>query len=315
MGEKYRAELYQTLARGEQAGLPRERTLLLCGQINTAVARRTAPLIRAQSQGQSLADAGLATGLWCDLDFQVITVGEQSGLLADLFKRLADHYSLRNSNRRRRRMQLMLPAFLLVFSVLVTPLPKLISGELTLFGYMNASLTPLVLMTLSGYLLYHLPGILRHLPLMVDCLDRLQVDLPLIGPWYLRRQLGEFINTLALLLGSGIPARQATQLANLSKNTIVRSRINRMEAALDAGASLTEALAAIDGLNPRALAMARSGESAGALEQMLLRYGKLESETLQNQNKALAIWIPRLVYFALVAWIGWQLIGSRIGSL
>ena len=308
-------QLFLTLAQGERAGLPIDRSLALCGDIGPKLARATSQAIKRISSGHPLAESGRRSGLWAGVEFEVLRAAEQSGMLESIFQRLADYHQRRLANRRAMLNGLIMPGLLLLAALVIPPLPALVSGELPVGQYLWNLISALSTLGLLSLLLVKLPKLMRLAPLTAKPFDRLQVTAPLIGPWYLRRQLHEFINTLALLLSAGIPAHQAVPLAIPTTNSEVRRRIEEMNVALANGTGFTDALATIEGLNQQAIAMAASGETAGKLDEMLHHYSTLETELTHHQERQLATWLPRVIYLVIALWIGWQMVADSLPKL
>lgn len=305
-------QLFTVLAQGERAGLPLEQSLRLCGEIAPTLPAVTRAAWQRINSGASLAEAGRRSGLWSGAEYEVIKAGEAGGGLTAVFERLADYHQQRQADRQRARSGLIMPAILLLASILIPPIPQLASGALSPSGYLLRALQltgSLVLLLAIGY---RLPGWLRSGSLTRVAFDRLQVTIPLAGAWYFRRQMREFVTTLALLLAAGIPAYEAVELATPGVNSEVQRRVNLMSLALAGGADFTQALSAIEGINEQALAMALSGESAGRLDEMLQRYSDFETEVTRRQERQLTTWLPRLLYLLVVGWVGWQMVAGAL---
>ena len=304
--------LYLTLRQGEQAGLEISRTLLLCEEIDRSVARPAAKAGAAVKRGAGLAEAGFKFGLWSGVDYHCIKAAQFSGTLEQMFGRLAKYHSARQQSLKRLRSDL-IPVLILVLVMLaVMPLPKLVGGVWSLADYGGFLISRIVGLLVVGVGLLKLPTVLRCFKLTSGVVDLLQISLPLIGEFYLRRQLRDFFYALALLLEAGIDAQQAVRASNLSVNRQVRQRIQMMLSALEEGESFTAALAKIDGVNPMALAMVSSGEAAGRLDELLMHYCKLETKITQQQNNQWLTWLPRVIYFGLAGYIGWQMVAASV---
>jgi len=307
------ARLFQTLAQAERAGLPIEQSLKLCAEIGPDIDVAIANTRKRITGGASLADGGRRAGLWSGAEFEVIKAAEASGGLAPMFQRLADFHQLRLVGRQELRSGLIMPGILLAAALLIPPLPALVSGDLSLGQYVWNIVRAILSLGLVVVIAAQLPRLLRRWPTTAVAFDRLQVVMPLIGPWYFRRQMREFINTLALLLAAGIPAHEGVRLATPMTNSLVRRRVDEMSEALANGAGFADALATIEGINQQAVAMASSGEAAGKLDELLRHYSELENELTRRQERQLTTWLPRAVYLLVAGWAGWQVVTNFIG--
>ncbi len=315
INQNHYPRLFLTLAQGERAGLPIDHSLTLCGDISPKLARATSQTIRRISSGHPLAESGRRSGLWAGLEFELLKAAEQSGTLLSMFQRLADYHQRRRANRRALLNGLIMPVMLLLAALVIPPLPALVSGELPAGQYLWNLLSALMTLGLLILMLVKLPRLMRLTSLTAKPFDHLQVATPLIGPWYLRRQLREYIHTLALLLSAGMPVHQAVPLAIPKTNSEVRRRINVINVALANGASFTEALATIEGLNQQAIAITASSETAGKLDEMLQHYSQLETQLTREQERQFATWLPRVAYLIIAIWTGWQIIADSLPKL
>lgn len=307
---RFLPRLYLTLRQGQQAGLPISRSLSLCEQIDPAISAAIVKVGVAVNRGAGIAEAGFNFGLWSGVDYHCLKAAQQCGQLEQMFGRLEQHHLLRQKRLQKLRTDLIPVVLLFLSSLAVMPLPQLASGEWSVgdYGWFLLSRAAGLAIVLVG--LPKLPGVVRRFRPGSPAIDRLLLSLPLMGRFYGRRQLRDFFYALALMLGAGIDALQAVKLANVSANSQVRRRIQAMSVALENGATVAEAMALIEGVNATALAMVVSGEAAGKLEQMLMHYCELETQATQRQDRQLMTWLPRLLYFGLAGFIGWQLIAA-----
>ncbi|MBL4621107.1 MAG: type II secretion system F family protein [Immundisolibacteraceae bacterium] len=310
--ERYLPQLYLTLRQGEQAGVPLIRTLSLCEQIAPSVSRVVVKVSAAVSRGAGVAEAGFNFGLWSGIDYHCLKAAQYSGSLEQMFGRLEQHHMLRQRGLQRLRTDLIPVVLLLLVSLAVMPLPLLVSGEWSVSDYGWFLFSRVAGLGIGIVGLRKLPGLLRRAQPTSMVVDQLLVSLPIIGPFYCRRQLRDFFYALALMLEAGVDAQQAVKFGNVSANSQTRRRIEFMSVALEKGATVAEAMALIEGVNATALAMVNSGEAAGRIDQMLMHYCQTETELTQQQNRRLLTWAPRLVYFGLAGLIGWQLISAAI---
>lgn len=309
---RHQGQLYQTLAQAERAGLPIEQALKLCAAIGNDVGAAVALTWQRISSGATLAAAGRRAGLWSGTEYEVIKAAESAGITGQIFQRLADYHQQRLAARQSMLSGLILPGILLLAALLIPPLPALVSGELSLGQYIWIPVRAVLSLGLLVVLVIQLPRLMRLASTTAVAFDRLQVVMPVIGPWYFRRQMREFINLLALLLTAGVPAQEAVALAIPAPNSEVRRRINAMVDGLAEGAGFTDALARIEGINQQAVAMGASGEGAGKLDTMLQHYSVLETELTRRQERQLTTGLPRVVYLVVAIWVGWQMVAGAV---
>ena len=202
-----------------------------------------------------------------------------------------------------------------ILALFLNPLPALVSGKLTALEYMQLSLGRLMLAGFGIFLLINLPNIACHLGIEMAW-HRLQLRLPVFGKWLLRRQINEFFFILALMLESGLAFADALPRAVATvKNTAVHAYFKPALLTIGGGASVSETLAKVSVIDKTILSVLNSSEQSGKLPSGLLHFTKLEAETIELHDEALAEWIPRLVYALIAIWMAYSIIGSSLTTL
>jgi general secretion pathway protein F len=258
-----------------------------------------------------MATAGLRSGWLIPLDATLLRAGQASGCLAAVCHRLAERYAHRAKQAAALKSRLIMPAAVLVLALLIQPLPQLVSGQLSVTGYLWGVLWPL----LSLAALYGLGRSLYRRrqaapAAKASLFDTLLVRMPLLGPALLRRNLRDFFDSLGLMLEAGMPMLDALPKACAAiSHAPLRKRFSAVQLAVQRGQSLTQALNAVDfpghGL---ALGLVRTGEASGTLPTSLLNYAAVETQKLDGFFEQLATWLPRLLYAAVMLWMAYGLV-------
>lgn len=95
------------LARMEDAGITHVvRALTSLIQTGSTLSDRLYQLINYLRAGQSIAESGFRTGLFNELDRELIEAGEYSGRLGDLYRQLANYYGDKARHIRKIKSQL-----------------------------------------------------------------------------------------------------------------------------------------------------------------------------------------------------------------
>lgn len=103
-------------------------------------------------------------------------------------------------------------------------------------------------------------------------IDRLLLDLPVIGRLQLLIATARFARTLATLLGNGVPLLKALDISrNLLGNSTLRQAIETAGRRVQEGGSLAAALRESALFPPMLTQVTAAGEKSGQLEEMLLR--------------------------------------------
>lgn len=293
-----RADLFGQLATMEGAGLPFDKVLEIVQLPPKENARLKAmrTWIRA---GQGIAEAGLKSGLFTPLETSLVRAATLSGSPARTYRLIADQCARRAARIKAMKSRMALPAVMIAVAIILGPVPSLITGSLTVSGYLAKHLLPWIGVGMSAYLLR-------------DVLGRILPFVPLFGPMEVRRNLRDFFDSLALLLEGGVPILEALPVAlDAVRNPALKSQLAQIKPRIEAGASFAQAVAGL-GLFGRThgAEFIRTGEASGALPRMLFRYSAAEAAAIDRFDDLVAEWIPRLAYTSTALLIGYGLIQS-----
>ena len=314
LSARHRAELYQQLAALDEAGLPHAQafaTVRLAAPGFAEAARR----IKAHLQrGDDPATAGQNCGLFSAFDATLLRAGIASGQLSRTYRRLAGHYEAQARRLNSIKSRLVLPAVVLTLATFIQPMPDLVLGRIDGMGYLTHTLGRLLGYGFVAVLCFRLPGWLREgfLRPIKPHADSLWLRFPLFGPMLLRRNLRDFFASLGILLESGVPMAEGVKIAlDTISNDTLRARFATLPAAISRGRGLTESLQALPFPGrPEALHFISTGETAGRLPEMLLRFRDMEDEAIAGFDQQVAEWVPRLVYGAIAAMMAASILGS-----
>ncbi len=264
-----------------------------------------------------------------ELDRALIAAGEQSGDLGTVLMRLADHIERRNALKAKVTAAFVYPAIvsavavLVVTALLVYVVPQIVGVfaqtkqklpflTLALIGLSNfirawGWLVAIVLVV-AGFATRRLlkrPGPKRawHGRLLT---------LPLAGPLVRRADLARFSDTLAILVGAGVPILRALLAArDTMSNVVLRGTVDDAIVRVREGASLSRALKPPRGergskteatghFPPVLLNLIASGEATGKLPDMLERAATSQSDELERRT----LWLTSLLEPLLVVAMG-----------
>lgn len=283
-----RAELFLQLSQMERAGLPYERAMAAMSLPGPAAPRLKAMQALA-ARGIDAAKAGEQSGLFGKLEVRLVRAALIAGSPAATYQRLAEYYTQRAMQWTAIKSRLMLPALVLAIALLVQPLPALVAGTLGLkaYAWQVISTVLLIAVVVAG-----LRWVVVTFPQRV----------PVYGPIFVRANLRDFFESLALLLEAGAPMLEALPAAidTVSAGDI-RSELARMRQRVERRETFAAALEGVSFLRGSpVLALAHTGEESGTLPEMLSRYSAVETEAIAHFYAQLADWLPRIIY-ALVA--------------
>jgi len=200
--------LFRQLAQLEKAGFHADKAFALITDTNKALTARLHAIQSHLKAGKPIAEAGFKAGLFNEVQQSLLHAAESSGTLATVYFRLANHYATRAQRLRKIKTQCYFPALLLIISLFLQPLPALVAADITLLQYLQLSAGKLALLAFAVYFAVRLPYILSHMGLTA-VFHRVQLQLPLVSDWIIKRQLNEFYHNLALLLAAGLAFSEA----------------------------------------------------------------------------------------------------------
>ncbi len=313
-----RAQLYQHLAAMEKAGLPPDRAYALL-DLGRAGCARVAAFRKLAARRNEPAGAGLASGLFTQFEARLLRAAFAAGSPLPTYQRLADFHAARARQLSTLRSRMVLPVAILTLALLVQPLPALAGGTLSAGGYLWRVLAPLLV--LGGAALLAARAIEwfgggSASPARAG-VERALLALPVFGPMHVRRNMRDFIDSLALLLDAGLPLFDAMPVAlDTVDNRLVRADLAAMLPRLTSGATLAQAIRTLRLADTGQLhALALTGEQSGTLPEILRRHAASESDTINRFQLEMMAWLPRVFYALVALWMALGILGSSPGPV
>lgn len=225
-------------------------------------------------------------------------VGELTGKLTEVFKRLAEHLEFELDIRARIKQALRYPVMvfiamgiaLVVINVFV--LPKFAD----VFAHFKTELPLMtrILLGFSGWTLKWWPLVMaggiglalawRNWIATASgryTWDRFKLRLPIAGDIVLKATLARFARSFALANSSGVPISQAmTVVAQTVDNAYIGARIEQMRDGVERGESISRCATATGVFTPIVLQMIAVGEETGELDTLMTEIAQMyERET------------------------------------
>jgi len=303
-----RALILRQMASLSRAGLPLADVLkLVADQAGSRRLARPLASIRARVvEGGSLSQAmAEQPALFPNLYSRSVAAAEQAGRLDDVLARLADHAERRLALSRGVAMALVYPALLALIALAVVwglvgfVVPRVVGvfegAQQTLPWATRSLLAVSELIAVHGLWLFVALGLAvgggvlllrRPGPRLV--VDRLALQLPLAGRLARIHASALFARTLAILIGSAVPAVEAlAAAAEVLGNRKVRADLGQAAARVREGSSIADALTDADWLTPLTRRLIRGGEQAGELGAMLDHAADLQEADLNDAGQVL----------------------------
>ncbi|MDM8560256.1 type II secretion system F family protein [Candidatus Parabeggiatoa sp. HSG14] len=307
------ANLYLQLSRLEESGIPAQKAMTLIVQDGGETGKRARVALNYLKRGKLLSEAGTRAGLFVGLDVALVKVAEAGGTFAKVFRQLTQFYEEKAKQMRQIKSHLFLPVTILLLSIFIQPIPSLISGKMTIINYIGATVGFIIQLGILAFIVLHLPrwfhsGFLKPFG---GLWDKIQMNLPYLGCWFIRQSVCDFMRALGMMLQAGLPIFEALPKAyEVIENTHLRKRLQKITPRLRAGDSFADAFSQVKGINFLATQLILTGEYSGSLAEMMLHYVKIESETITLHNEMLAAWIPRIVYAVIAVWIAYGILST-----
>ena len=303
---RHRAVFYRTLAQMLAAGAD------VSTSMDAAIAhlprrdrtRAIEQILPHLARGEPISSALAAPALFPDDQLRFLALAERSGHLDYLLRELADFTDETMALRRVILSGIALPVVYLVIALFIVPVPALVAGG-SLAGYLASSLGSLTVIALvaggSVVAFQRAPGAL---------LDRVLRPLPLLGTTWRELDYWHLTRTLALLSRTSVGVVPAVRLAaeTCRSPRLAATLLAAADQAETRGAPLSPLLRASGELPPELTALWQTGEQSGRLDETFQRLAILFAERCRHRLAELARWTPRLVYFAVVGYMAWQIL-------
>ncbi len=284
-----------------KAGVPILRALagLQASATKPAVVDMLKDIRASLDQGRELSVAlNRHVALFGSFYVSMIRVGEMTGKLTEVFKRLTDHMEFERDVRERIKQALRYPTFVIiamaiaivilnvfvipvfakVFAGFNTELPIITRGLLGFSNWMVNWWPLLVVGVIAAFMATR--AYLRTTKGRYNW-DRRKLTLPIVGDIILKATLARFARSFALSSQSGAPLVQAlTVVAQTVDNAYIGSRIEEMRDGIERGESITRCASATNVFTPVVLQMISVGEETGELDSLLFEIADMyERET------------------------------------
>ena len=234
--------------------------------------------------------------IYSSLFISMVNVGENTGRLEDVFKQLADYYSMEYETRKRISAAMRYPTLVILFiaaamvvlNIFVIPV---FSQMFAKFG-VDLPLTTRILIGTSNFFVQYWPimaGVAVALPILIRwslnkksvrlAWDRVKLRLPVMGSIIDRSLLGRFSRSFSLMLQSGVPLNLALSLvAEAIDNKFLEERILDMRRQIEQGNSLSTVTTQSKMFTPLVLQMFAVGDETGREHQDRSRQKGIDRE-------------------------------------
>jgi len=299
-----KTQFYHQLSAGYQAGLPAEMLLQSAVQMVSSTALAESLLLDIQ-KGRSLSSALAAKNLISSWEANLLSIGESSGRLDAVLQDLEWFFEGRSRLYREIKSRLHYVFILILFGIVVPPLPQLASGDLAVPVYVAICAFKILLLITCWQLLLIRPfeksANAAFNPLLIK-------SLKLLCPEHLCREIFEvaYLNLLSLCMESGLDAAETLKLLKDSSNNKALRRKHQVAVSRiqNHGQSLTSALTAQGILqNSQIISFLNSSEHTGTLHSALRKFVERKkgevTASVNFQIRRLSQWLYLAVIFSI----------------
>lgn len=252
------------------------------------------------SEGHTLAYAlGEYPLVFGEMYRAMVSAGEHAGFLGPVLDQLADYTERRQHSTQTLRMAMIYPIILLcvaltvivalmvfvvpelvgIFSQNSLELPALTRGLIATSDFFRQYTVALLVLLLGAALLAR--KLLQN-PSRRRRWHGFLLRLPGISGLIIAIDTARFASTLSILMASGVPLLEALRIAGqVLINLVLRDESKDVALQVQEGSSLSRALASARHFPPMMVHMVASGESSGALEDMLQRSASNQERELE----------------------------------
>jgi general secretion pathway protein F len=305
---RLRAQTYEQLAAMIGAGVSIERALTVLSESGSFGRRRREfqRILKEVQRGNPFGEAlGRATSLVPPLDRAVLSVGEQSGRLEETLKLLAQSCHRNAALLGEMISNLAYPLVVIHVALLVFPIAHIQAIVL------EGDFTPFLMQKLRAFgMLYGAVLIAVYiLPWLVggsakSLFASLLRPVPVLGRGLHQLALARVAFALDVQLAAGVPVLDAWPLAGeLCGSASLHREIRSWQKELARGATPGEMAARSRGFSGLFAEFYRTGELSGRLEESLDQIQRYYSEEGSARMRAIAQWVPRILYFAVVLYV------------
>ncbi len=276
------------------AGLPIVRSLkILTNQMKKSQLKSISEAVSEDvEQGSSLSEAmSKHPKAFSGLYVNMIKAGEAGGVLDTILQRLAEYMEKAEEMKRKILSASIYPAAVLSFAVLIVIciMYFIIPRFKSIFEKIAGGDLPTVTQYLLNFSNFISGGgwvLILAIPIVFwgglklirmsrtgrEYLDRLKLNMPLVGDLYRKTITTQFCRTFGTLTASGVPILDALEIVRGSiSNEVVSNAIGEVHESIRGGETIAEPLEQTDVFDDIVVNMIDVGEETGELDEMLLK--------------------------------------------
>ena len=303
-----------------KAGVPIMRALagLQASATNKSFARVLQDMRESLDAGRELSAAMRRhPGVFSPFYLSMVSVGEMTGRLEEIFLRLFDQLEFDREMRQRVKTALRYPIFVIVAmtAAMVVINIFVIPAFAKVFAGFNAELPLMtrILLNTSNFTISYWPlmlvaaiGSALLFSFYISTTngrykwDRLKLRMPLVGKIILKGSLARFARSFALSSRSGVPIIQGFNVvAQTVDNAYITARIEQMRDGVERGDSILHTATVAGVFTPVVLQMIAIGEETGEIDDLMDEIAQMYEREVDYELKTLSSKIEPILIVAL----------------
>lgn len=244
------------------------------------------------------------------LEMSMIRAGEEGGFLEKSLFYVADYLDQEIELRRLLRSVLFWPVLVLVFAIMIPPLTNFIIHSMTGKsglgvggGFLNDTQLWLVSVVSLVFLVVAFRVAMQSAAFRLGW-DHVRIRIPFIGKTVHMLMMARFGRALGALYRGGVPFSSALVLAaDATGSELIRERVYVAARKIEEGSSVASALEQSGVFNPMVLAMVRTGENTGEVDQMLENVAEFSEEEAKVRTKQAGMVFGVGVFLLVAAYV------------
>ncbi len=314
------------LATMMKAGVPLLQSFDIVGKghNNAAVSKLLADIKADVETGSSLSAAFRKYPLFFDnLYCNLVSAGEQAGILDSLLDRLATYMEKTQAIISKIKSALFYPVSIIVVAFVITAVIMIfvIPAFKELFSSFGADLPAptLFVMAVSDFFVSYWWAIFgtiggggwfffytwKRSAKMQAVMDRLMLKLPIFGHLVMISTVARFSRTLSTMFAAGVPLVESLDsVAGACGNRVYFDATKRIQSEVSTGTSLTVSMQNVDVFPNMVVQMVAIGEESGSLDSMLSKVADFYEQEVDDAVEAISSLMEPVIMVVLGTLIG-----------
>jgi type IV pilus assembly protein PilC len=308
MGQKL-SQIYYNLSLLLEGGVPIRRSLqTILPPLKGRLKKTFQGILDSISQGESISEAITRyPKVFAPLDIAVLKAADTSGNLDQTFKMLSEWYEFRAQLKRTTTAGLVYPLVILHIAAFAPPFVFFIGAQISLSQFWLSVISMLSIFYIPGLIIYIVFALTPRRGFLRRVLDKALQIIPLLRKALLYLALSRYCRSFYMLYSAGVPITKCAEISTeTTGNTAVMELVKGGIDCTLAGKPISEGFS--KNLPNEFLSLWQIGEESGEMGKVTKKMAEFTSDKAEFMLKEIIKWIPRLVYYAVIALILFQIL-------